>query len=85
MIEIWRKDAVYTFDFWPGAEVKPLAKISFRVAGSDVTVSYAWPKDHGYATAHEVVTKVEERCLRIDSPATNPGCGRSCGDGPNPL
>lgn len=67
MIEIWRKDAVYTFDFWPGAEVKPLAELRFRVEGSDITVSYKWPKDHGYASAREVVAKVEERCLRIHS------------------
>lgn len=78
MIEIWRKDAVYTFDFWPGAEVKPLREIKFRVAGSEINVSYKWPRDRAYASAREVVAELEERCLRIqdETPVASSGVKR---------
>lgn len=61
VLELWRKDAVYTFDFGPDATLQPLREIGFVVNGSTITVKYLSPGDYDYESARDVVAELDHR------------------------
>lgn len=61
MLELWRKDAVYTFDFGPDVTLQPLREIEFVVNGSMIAVKYLSPGDYDYESARDVVAELDHR------------------------
>jgi hypothetical protein len=61
VIEIWRQDAVYRFDFWPEAVVKPPTEIVFALEHARFGVGYTRDGDGSFESAREVAEAQERR------------------------
>lgn len=69
VIEIWRQDAVYSFDFWPGAEVAPPTELKFELEHARFTIGYAHESDWLFESAREIAEATEKRVAAHASPS----------------
>lgn len=69
MLEIWRQDAVYSFDFWPGAVVTPPTEIVFELEHARFSVGYMHAADWGFESARQVIEATERRVAARTSPS----------------
>jgi len=67
VLEIWRQDAIYTFEFWPEAVVVPPTDLVFALEDARITIGYSRAGDWLFESAHEVAAASERRAWAQDS------------------